>query len=241
MTGRNQSTNVASISLDDEGRLHELIDHLGHDLDPSILIGGWATFELVGGEISKDIDLIIFSDEVRAKIESRVDDLSKSDHHQGRKWRGVVDGIHIDIYLPFQSQLGNKLRLKVEVLAEHTEPGFHKGWKLLTIEAHTITKMAALLDRPDSVKGEKDANELLRLLRRGVSPNIACAILATATAGQIENIPGHVETVFRLIAERSDANKADRRDLDRMRREWVDAASHAIDPQRDRHARPLLE
>ena len=231
---------MPNIPLDDEGLLYDLIDHLGHDLDPSILIGGWATFELVGGEISKDIDLIIFSDEVRAKIESRVSDLSKSDHHQGRKWRGIVDGIHIDIYLPYESQLGNKLRLRVEVLAEHTEPGFHKGWKLLTIEAHTITKMAALLDRPDSEKGMKDAGELLRLLKRGVDPSTACTILTTATAGPLDLIPDYVETAFRLIAEKSGANKADRRDLDRLRREWVDAAQVAIDPNRSPRERPTL-
>ena len=199
-----------------------------------------ASSELVGGEISKDIDLIIFSDEVRAKIGLRVSDLSKSDHHQGRKWRGIVDGIHIDIYLPYESQLGNKLRLRVEVLAEHTEPGFHKGWKLLTIEAHTITKMAALLDRPDSEKGLKDAGELLRLLKRGVDPSTACTILSTATAGPLDLIPDYVETAFRLIAEKSGANKADRRDLDRLRREWVDAAQIAIDPNRSQRERPTF-
>jgi hypothetical protein len=72
-----------------------------------------------------------------------------------------------------QSQLGNKLRLRVEVLAEHTEPGRHKGWKLLTIEAHTITKMAALLDR--------------------------------------------------------------------LRREWFEAATNAIDPNQTGHQRPALD
>ncbi len=231
---------MPDIPLDNEGRLRELIDQLGHDLDPSILIGGWATFELVGGEISKDIDLIIFSDEVRAKIESRVSDLSKSDHHQGRTWRDIVDGIHINIYLPYESQLGNKLRLRVEVLAEHTEPGFRKGWKLLTIEAHTITKIAALLDRPDSEKGLKDAGELLRLIKRGVDPGTACAILAAATAGPLEPIGDYIESAFRLIAEKSGANKAERRLLDRLRREWVDAAQIASDPSRRERGRPRL-
>lgn len=231
---------MPEIPLDDQGRIHELIDHLGHDLDPSILIGGWATYELVGGEISKDIDLIIFSDEVRAKIEARVSDLSKSHHQQGLKWRGIVDGIHIDIYLPYESQLGKKLRLRVEVLARHTEPGFHKGWKLLTIEAHTITKMAALLDRPESEKGTKDAGELLRLIKRGVNATIACIILTAATAGPVELIPGYIDTTFRLIAEKSGANKADRRTLDRLRREWGDAAQTAIDPSHGERSRPTL-
>jgi hypothetical protein len=230
---------MAKLPLDEDGNLRELIDHLGHDLDPSILIGGWATFELVGGEISKDIDLIIGSPEVRAKVQARVAELSVSRHLGGEKWRGVVDGIHLDIYLPHLSQLGDKLRLRVEVLAEHTESNRHKGWKMLTIEAHTISKMAALLDRPDTVKGEKDAGELLRLLKRGVDPNIACQILVAATAGDRDLISEHVETAMRLVAERSGANKADRRELDRLRRAWVDAAQEAIGTSQQ--ARPTLD
>ena len=111
---------------------------------------------------------------------------------------------------------------------------------LLTIEAHTITKMAALLDRPDSEKGMKDAGELLRLLKRGVDPSTACTILTSATAAPLDLIPDYVETAFRLIAEMSGANKAARRDLDRLRRKWVDAAQVAIDPNRSQRERPTL-
>ena len=64
---------------DQHGVIRTLVDRLGHDLEPSILIGGWATFVRVGGEISLDIDL------------------------------------------PYESQLGGKLRLKVEVLAEYPD------------------------------------------------------------------------------------------------------------------------
>lgn len=51
----------------DDG-LFRLVDSLGFDLEPSILIGGWATKFLVGGEISRDIDLIIYSPEVRQRL-----------------------------------------------------------------------------------------------------------------------------------------------------------------------------
>ena len=80
-----------------------LVDRLGHDLEPSILIGGWATFVRVGGEISLDIDL------------------------------------------PYESQLGGKLCLKVEVLAEYPDELSFEKWTLLRLEAHIATKMAALL------------------------------------------------------------------------------------------------
>ena len=42
---------MAVISTDDANKLWTLLDHLGHDLEPSILIGGWATQFRVGGEI----------------------------------------------------------------------------------------------------------------------------------------------------------------------------------------------
>lgn len=49
---------MPSLYEDEHGLIRALVDRLGHDLEPSILIGGWATFVRVGGEISLDIDLI---------------------------------------------------------------------------------------------------------------------------------------------------------------------------------------
>ena len=98
---------------DEHGVIRALVDRLGHDLEPSILIGGWATFVRVGGEISLDIDLIT-SQESRHKLEQLMTDLSPSNNHQGRKLRATIDNVHLDIYLPYEPQLGGKLRLKVE-------------------------------------------------------------------------------------------------------------------------------
>ncbi|MGA1829286.1 hypothetical protein [Microbacterium sp.] len=38
----------------DDGKLRAVLDSLGYDLEPSILIGGWATNARVGGAISHD-------------------------------------------------------------------------------------------------------------------------------------------------------------------------------------------
>ena len=96
---------------DANGVIRAVVDRLGSYLEPSILIGGWATFVSVGGEISLDIDLIT-SQLSRHKLEQLVTDLSPSNNHQGRKLRAMFDDVHLDIYLPFESQLGSKLRLK---------------------------------------------------------------------------------------------------------------------------------
>lgn len=215
-----------------------VLDHLGDALDPSILIGGWATHVRVGGDISYDIDLIIASPEVRGKVQSTVDDLSASSHLSGTKWRGEVEGVHVDVYLPHESQLGSKLRLRTEVLAEHTDQLGHGKWRLLTIEAHTITKFAALLDRADTEKGAKDAREIASLLDTGVCATEACAILAEATAGPTEDLRGHVAQVFELLRIHAGMNRSQRRILLRRSREW-DVAIAAVTTPVER-SRPAL-
>lgn len=230
---------MPNVPFDDESHLVEILDFLGEELDPSILIGGWATMRRVGGEISHDIDLIIGSDEVRAKVEQALTGLSKSTHLAGIKWRGEFEGVHVDVYIPHQSRLGGKLRLRVEELAKHTEHVGHGAWRLLTIEAHAVSKFAALLDRPDAEKGFKDAREILRLLEKGVDPISACAVLAAAAAGPAAELPGYVEDVFMLLGPRADANRAQRARIRGWQREWVAAIKTAITS--DARSRPPLE
>lgn len=230
---------MVDVPLDDAGHLRLVLDYLGKELEPSILIGGWATFARVAGDISRDIDLIIGAPEVREKVRAALDEFSESSRLQGTKWRGEFEGVHVDVYIPHRSELGAKLRLRVEVLAEHTELFGDSGWRLLTIEAHTISKLAALLDRPDSEKGLKDAREILRLLELGVDPAQAAAILASATARPVDELPDHIATAFTLLGPRSGANKAQRERIRRWRREWVAATQQAISPV-DR-GRPRLD
>ena len=63
---------------DESGVIRALVDRLGQDLKPSILIGGWATFVRVGGEISLDIDLIT-SQTSRHKLEQLISGLMYSE------------------------------------------------------------------------------------------------------------------------------------------------------------------
>ncbi|EPR76544.1 hypothetical protein ADILRU_1029 [Leifsonia rubra CMS 76R] len=47
------------------------------------------------------------------------------------------------------------------MLAEYPDELSFKKWALLRLEAHIATKMAALLDRHFSEKGQKDARKIL--------------------------------------------------------------------------------
>lgn len=201
------------------------MDSLGHDLEPSILIGGWATYLRVGGDISLDIDLIINSPELRSTLREVLQDYSENNLHSGgRKVRGTVNGVHVDAYIPHESALGNKLLLDVNVLTRYTDDRVVKGWLLLTLEAHVTTKFAALLDRPDTEKGEKDAREIVALLRTDASPELAVEVLYAATGGPKVDIVGHVKRVFELVPDRARLNKKERIWLADLRRRWVDEA-----------------
>ncbi len=212
---------VPSLYGDDHGVIRALVDRLGHDLEPSILIGGWATFVRVGGEISLDIDLIT-SQESRHKLESLMTDLSPSNNHQGRKLRATIDAVHLDIYLPYESQLGGKLRLKVEVLAEYPDELSFEKWTLLRLEAHIATKMAALLDRHFSEKGQKDAREILALLKlEGVDPAVAAEVLDRASTVDIQDLPAMIGEAFDLIGTIVKLSKADQKLISAVKKSWV--------------------
>jgi len=212
---------VPSLYEDDGGVIRALVDRLGHDLEPSILIGGWATFVRVGGEISLDIDLIT-SQASRHKLEQLMPDLSPSNNHQGRKLRATIDDVHLDIYLPYESQLGGKLRLKVEVLAEYPDEISFERWTLLRLEAHIATKMAALLDRHFSEKGEKDAREILALLKlESVDPVVAAEVLHRASTVDIQELPAMIGEAFDLIGNIIRLSKADQKLIGAAKKSWV--------------------
>jgi len=229
---------VPNLYEDESGVIRALVDRLGHDLEPSILIGGWATFVRVGGEISLDIDLIT-SQESRHKLESLMTDLSPSNNHQGRKLRATIDDVHLDIYLPFESQLGSKLRLKVEVLAEYPDELSFEKWTLLRLEAHIATKMAALLDRHFSEKGQKDAREILALLKlEGVDPALAAEVLDRASTVDIQELPAMIGDAFDLIGKIVTLPKIDQHLLAAARKSWVaELKLRSVPPQK---LRPLL-
>src|SRR5690606_26581699 len=105
---------------DSEDTLRFLLDYLGDELDPSILIGGWATHLRVGGEISYDIDFIVTT-ESRHRVQQVVPQVTDNNIHQGRKFSGELEGVHLDIYIPHESQLGMRLQLKVEALSRYVD------------------------------------------------------------------------------------------------------------------------
>lgn len=149
-------------TADQVGRSREVLGRIAATAPSAILIGGWGTWVRLHGEMSHDIDLIV-DHAALSSLRSQMGDFSKSSHVGGVKYRGDFDHIHVDLYVPYQSRLGEKLQIKVENLSDHVES--LDGYTVLGVEAHMATKIAALLDRPDSLRGEKDRHELAELIR----------------------------------------------------------------------------
>ena len=83
----------------------------------------------------------------------------------GQKLALEVEGVGVDVYPVYQSRLGRRLQIPVEVLINHTEK--IDQTRVLTAEAQFVAKMAALLDRPDTLPGEKDGREMWELIDSG--------------------------------------------------------------------------
>ena len=214
------------LGMDDEGTLRALLDSLGYDLEPSILIGGWATNARVGGEISHDIDLIITNQSLRQVLPQRLDEYSENELHSGgKKARGNADGVHVDAYFPYESKLGSKLLLDVGVLTRFVDADFTvHGWLMLTLDAHIATKVAALIDRHATEKGKKDARELVALIDSGADGGKVIEVLVAATGGPKEDIVDYIRETFDLLPRLAELNQKARRRYAGLAREWVEEA-----------------
>jgi hypothetical protein len=146
-----------------------------------------------------------------------VDDLSESHHLAGTKWRATWRSIHLDLYTPYQSRLGANLQLRVEHLVPYVETV--NGYRVLTTPAHTATKIAALLDRPDSLPGRKDRYEILRLLDDPAiadTPNIILRA-STRTTDEVRTL---LHKAFEILAAEPELAKRARAQLRERETAW---------------------
>lgn len=119
-----------------------------------VLIGGWAVYLYTGGLKSKDIDLIVDFDQL-SKLKKNYDVYK---NERLKKYEVKREGIDIDIYLPYFSDLG----FPIEEILKHTQT--IKGFTLPQKEVLLITKLKAYVDRKASLKGQKDQIDCISLM-----------------------------------------------------------------------------
>lgn len=120
-----------------------------------ILIGGWAAYLWTRAHKSKDIDIIISDFKALDYLKQNYD-LRKNEHL--RKYEIKIGEIDIDIYLAFFS----KFVIPIEDLKDYSTK--IEGINVVIPEAFLILKQAAEIDRRGSIKGNKDAIDILALL-----------------------------------------------------------------------------
>jgi hypothetical protein len=191
------------------GRVHDAVPE-------AVLIGGWGTWVRTGGPMSHDIDLIVTRPQL-ATLRALMDEMSESRHLAGRKWRGTLEGIHLDLYVPHQSRLGQHLELRTERLVRHTE--LLDGWVVLEPPAHLATKLAALVDRPDSAPGDKDRHEIMALLAQGVSAADGAGVVHDASARPPAEVTQLIDRAFEYLRDLH-VDRNQRRTLNQLARDW---------------------
>lgn len=119
-----------------------------------ILIGGWAVYFLTKAIKSKDIDIVVDFEELeKMKLELKI---SKTTFL--KKYACELEGISIDIYVPYYSKLALPLEeIKKSVLTI-------EGFKVPKPEIILILKQQAEIERRHSEKGLKDRVDLIALL-----------------------------------------------------------------------------
>lgn len=132
----------------------------------AIVIGGWGSWLHNKAAKSHDIDIIVSPRDLSTIRETL--ELTESHHLGSPKWCGTYEGIHLDVYVCYQSRLGQLLKLPVEHLVEHRQ--LIDGYPTLNKEALLVAKAAARLDRPDTQPGRKDAEDMTIMLLEASDP-----------------------------------------------------------------------
>ncbi|MEM3593051.1 MAG: hypothetical protein QXW80_00300 [Candidatus Micrarchaeia archaeon] len=119
------------------------------------LIGGWAAYLWTGLHKSKDIDIIVdYEDLLKLQQTYR---LEKNDRL--KKYEIKFDKFDIDIYLPGYSNLAIPAEDVIKNYSTKIE-----GINTIIPEALLILKQGAEIERRNTVKGKKDAIDILTLL-----------------------------------------------------------------------------
>lgn len=132
-----------------------LLQKLKKEID-FVLIGGWAIYFLTKAIKSKDIDIIIDFNNL-----SRLKELGAVKNGNLKKYELELEGIDIDIYVPYYS----KFILPIENIIEETID--IEGFKIPKPEILLILKQHAEISRRNVVKGQKDRTDILSLLING--------------------------------------------------------------------------
>lgn len=210
--------------------VHDVMRSFVREFPDAVLLGGWATYLRTGVAKSHDIDVIVDHatlERLRAKHR-----LTSSTHVSGRMFEFKIEGVAVDVYPAYQSKLGQRLKVPVEALISHSEK--IEQVRVLTGEAQFVAKMAALLDRPDTLPGEKDRREMLALLNSSAGLDFRIIFHLLMQSGwQGERQVEVLSSTFDLLLETDGLTKRDRSALRLTRARALDGAREIGSPDKE--------
>ncbi|MBI4214519.1 hypothetical protein HY546_00845 [archaeon] len=121
-----------------------------------VLIGGWAVYLYTRALKSRDIDCIVDFDTLGSLKAQLV--LTKNERL--KKYDAVIDGISIDLYVPYYSSFA----IPSEEIMKRT--AMVEGFKLPKMGVLVALKQQAELNRKNVLKGQKDRIDILSLISR---------------------------------------------------------------------------
>jgi hypothetical protein len=205
----------------------------------AVLIGGWGTWMRLHGEMSHDIDLIVDHGTL-AVLEPLLDGAVSKSAHLGNKRAADYRGVHVDLYLKYESTIGRNMVLRPEFLARYSE--VFDGTQVLSLEAQIVTKLCALVDRPNTMKGQKDRHEIIGLLKQDADPSLIGSL--TVECSDASNIVDVLGDAFEYLSEyepdtrESSWGRADKSWLRSIRKATLEEAAGTPSPNMD--STPLL-
>ncbi|MCL4364873.1 MAG: hypothetical protein M1569_02345 [Candidatus Marsarchaeota archaeon] len=120
-----------------------------------VLIGGWAIYLYTHLSKSKDIDIIVDYNSMRVLSQKYL--VEKNDRL--KTYEIKLEKFDIDIYLPKYSRLSPPPE---DILSKYRNQ--KEGFTLPTPEALLLLKFSAFMERKSSIKGQKDAIDILGML-----------------------------------------------------------------------------
>ncbi len=151
-----------------------------------ILIGGWAVYLYTDVHKSKDIDIIVDLDTLYKLKEKYI--IKKN--MRLKKYEIEGEGFDIDIYVPYFSALA----IPIEDIFKMSHNTI-KGIKVVNPEVLLMLKQAAFIGRKGSIKGSKDAIDIVTLLSSGVV-NLEKYVKLTKKYGH----KNYIKNLFLLIS-----------------------------------------
>jgi len=136
------------------GKSWEKLQELAKEFD-IVVIGGWAVYLWTKQHKSKDIDIIVDLSTLR-QLKSR---FQVEKNERLRKYEVKFEQFDADIYAAHYSQLELPVEELLAAYTTHVE-----GIKTITPETLLVLKQGAEKNRHASIKGKKDAIDIISLL-----------------------------------------------------------------------------